>query len=147
PTQINMAYLWERNTSMKLVKEVHERTNYPEKKNSNTELKKKSEKNNTYSHKQIAIAHVVMNITITKENAASILKKYSILKSIDKLIQKRITKTSELTKLSENKTTDTKHLKDLQAAERLVCGTKNKNAKADIKRIIAAFRTSYNNKY
>jgi hypothetical protein len=104
-------------------------------------------KSNSYSLKQIAIAYAVMNIVITKQNADSILKKHSKLKSSSKLIQKRINKISELTLLSENKTVDSKHLTDLIAAERLISGTKNKKAKADVKRIITAFKTTYDTKY
>lgn len=109
--------------------------------------KRQTKKGNSFSLKQIAIAYAVMNITITKENAESILKKHSTFKSTDKLIQKRVIKTSELTLLSANKTADTKHLTDLKEAERLISGTKNKNAKMDMKRIITAFTNNYNNKY
>jgi hypothetical protein len=107
----------------------------------------KSKKSNSYSHKQIAIAYSVMDITISKENAGKILKEHSTLKSTDKLIQKRINRPSELTKLSENKTVDSKHLKDLYEAERLIMGKKNEKAKAGIKLIIKAFETSYQKTY
>src|SRR6201997_1893832 len=94
-------------------------------------------KKNSFSLRQIAIAYVLMDTIITKENAEEILKKHSTLNSTDKLIQKRINKRSDLIKLTENKSTDTKHLKDLKEAERLLSGTKNEQAKTEIKRVIA----------
>ncbi|HEX7413067.1 MAG TPA: hypothetical protein VF411_03395, partial [Bacteroidia bacterium] len=112
-----------------------------------SKITNQSLKSNSYSHKQIAIAYAIMNITITKQNADIILKKHSKLKSSSKLIQKRVNKISELTMLSENKTVDSKHLTDLIAAKRLISGTKNKKAKVDIKRIIAAFKTTYDTKH
>jgi len=112
-----------------------------------TEQLKRSPKINSYSIKQIAIAYSIMNILITSENAETILKEHSKFTSASKLLQKRINKVSELSKISENKTADTKHLKDLQAAKRLMSGMKNKNAINDIDRVIAAFTTAYKNKY
>lgn len=110
-------------------------------------IKKQSAKTNSYSIKQIAIAYSIMNILITSENAETILKKHSNFISASKLLQKRISKVSELSKISENKTVDTKHLKDLQAAKRLMSGMKNTKAINDIDRVITAFTTAYNNKY
>jgi hypothetical protein len=102
---------------------------------------------NNYSHKQIAIAYIVIGKQITSENVSEILNKHSTLKSTQKLLQKRITNVTELTKLSGNKTSDTKHLKDLQAAKRLIMGMKNKKATHNISQFITAFTTSYNNNY
>ena len=121
-----------------------------------TETKKKATEiknslNKNFSHKQINIAYCIMGITISAENSAKILSLHSQTKSIIKFLSKRQFKTTEFTQLSENQTTDTKHLQDLKAAKRLISGmkkqTKNKNAITDIKRIITAFETSFNNKY
>jgi hypothetical protein len=102
---------------------------------------------NNYSHKQIATAYMVMDKQITPENVSQILKQHSALKSTQKLLQKRITNVAELTKLSGNKSADTKHLKDLQAAKRLISSIKNKKAILAINQIITVFSTSYNNNY
>ena len=113
-----------------------------------SEVEKNISKNvNSYSHKQIAIAYCITGETITSENAAEILNKYSETKSTDKLLQKRIFKVSDLSKLSENKTTDTKHLNDLRAAKRLLSGKKNKKAVSEISRIIIALETAFQNHY
>ena len=78
-----------------------------------------------YSHRQIAISYRILNITIDKNNAEGILIKYSSNRSPLKLInvfsKLRI---SDLDKLNQNKTTDSKHLKDLEAAKRLISGIK-----------------------
>lgn len=107
--------------------------------------KKQSEKN--YSHKQIVIAYEIMKIPITTTNAKEILSKHSQTISVERFLSKRGYKPSELAKLSGNKSTDTKHLQDLEAAKRLVSGMKNKNAVTDIGYIIAAFQTAFNSKY
>jgi hypothetical protein len=69
------------------------------------------------------------------------------VQSVDKLMQKRVYKTSVLTNLFGNKTTDTKHLKDLLEAKRLISSTKKQATIKDINRIISAFKTSYDAKY
>ena len=102
---------------------------------------------NNYSQRQIAIAYFVMQTPITKDNAEGILKKHSQTKSVPKLLQKRITKASEITNLSENKTTDTKHKQDLTAAKRLISGIKNKKAITDITSFISTFETNYTAKH
>jgi len=114
-----------------------------------TEKNKRQEQeaNHSYSHKQIAIAYCIMGISITPENAFEILKEHSLHKSASTLLRKRISKTSELTKISENKTADTKHLNDLKAAKRLMSGKKNKKAERWVNDIITAFQTAYNKKY
>ncbi len=103
--------------------------------------------NKNFSHKAIAIAYHVLGIAITKENAATILKKHSKLKSAGKLLQTRVSKPSDLTALSGNKTADMKHLNTLKNAKRLVNGKKNKEAATSISRIITAFQTAYNKEY
>ncbi len=100
-----------------------------------------------FSHKAIAIAYHVLGIAITKENADTILKKHSKLKNANKLLQTRVSKPSDLTALSGNKTADMKHLNTLKNAKRLVNGKKNKEAATSISRIITAFQTAYNKEY
>jgi len=97
--------------------------------------KKELNKDNSYSQKQIAIAYYVMGITITEKNAKGIIEKHSTTKS-KKILQKLITKTNQLTVLTNNKTTDTKHLRDLKEAKRLLSGIKMKKSKHDINFII-----------
>lgn len=114
------------------------------------EKRERTETDN-YSHKQVAIAYEIMKLPINTENALSILQKHTKHRSVAVLLRNRISKASTLSSLAENKTTDTKHKKDLIAAKRLISGmkkqSKNKNAIADIDRIITAFQTSYENKY
>jgi hypothetical protein len=99
----------------------------------------------SYSHKQITIAYYLMGIQIDASNANEILKEHSELRSTGKLLQKRVTNNSELSKLTGNKSADTKHLKDLEAAERLVSGKNNKTALSSIKAIITAFKSNRSN--
>ena len=101
----------------------------------------KDDKN--FSHKEIAIAYFVMEILITPENADGILKKHSQYKSVDKLLQNRVSTVSVLTKLTENKTADTKHFNTLKNAKRLISGMKNKVAVTAITRIISTFEANY----
>ncbi len=107
-------------------------------------VKKNSE---NFSLRQIAIAYSVLDIQINSKNARSILAKHSNLTSIDKLLSKRILRPSELTKISDNRTKDSKHLKDLLAAKRLVSGMKITQGLKSIDRIIIAFQNNFNNKY
>jgi hypothetical protein len=109
--------------------------------------KNKIKENINFSHKQIAIAYHVMGIQITPKNAHEILKKYPNIKSVATLLRKRVYRTSDLTKISQNKSTDTKHLDDLKAAKRLVSGKNIKKAETDINRIITAFETAYEKQY
>ncbi len=115
-----------------------------EKENAKPPQQNKTE--NDYSQRQVAIAYCVLGKPITTENYLFILEKYSQTRS-KKILQKRTLKISDLSKLSEVKSTDTKNLKDLQEAKRLLSGIKNKEAVKDISRIITAFLTSYNNHY
>ena len=94
-----------------------------------------------YSQKQIAIAYYLMGITITEDNYFAILKKHSKTTS-NKILQKRITKSKQITAASGNKSSDTKHLKDLEAVRILVSGIKNKKAMDAIDLTIKAFKTN-----
>lgn len=100
-------------------------------------------KKQQFSLRQIAIAYSVMGVLIDKDKAPGILKKYSTYTSGAKLVQKRINKLKTLTVASDNKTTNTKHLKDLTEAKRLISGTKNAKAKIEIARIIQEFEAAY----
>lgn len=106
--------------------------------------KKKSDK--SYSQKQIAIAYYIMGVTLNETNVIGVLEKHSKTKSM-KILQKLVTKNSQLTSLLDSKTANTKHLIDLKEVKRLLSGIKNKKAINDIDRIIAAFETSYKSKY
>ena len=60
-----------------------------------------------------------------------------------KLLAKKINSTKKLTKICENKTVNTKHLKDLNRAKQLICGKKDEKAVTEIERIITAFESAY----
>jgi hypothetical protein len=100
----------------------------------------------SYSLRQVCISYHFMG-GITEKNGAKLLKLHTRFKSVPKLLQKVITKASDLTTLSENKTTDTKHLNDLKAAKRLISGKKNKEALKRITHTITQFQTAYGNHY
>jgi hypothetical protein len=120
---------------------------------STKQLKKKASKtpapdNKNYSHRQIAVAYFCMGEMITLESAEDILRKYSQTRSVDKLLQKRITVVNEIIGLSENKSTDTKKWNDLKAAKRLMSGIKNnEKAIAKINHYIASFELKYTGLY
>lgn len=80
------------------------------------------------------------------KNSRKILQKWSNSKSIANLFQYRVSKSSDLIKLSGNRTSETKHLNDLKAAERLIFLTKNKKALIGINRILTTFQTNYDNR-
>jgi hypothetical protein len=98
----------------------------------------------SFSHKQIAIAYCILREPITKENASLILTKYSTNKSVKKLLDMRYSNVSELTKVSDHKATNTLHLKDLEAAKRLLSSGKNKEAIKSITRVISTFQSNLN---
>lgn len=104
--------------------------------------KKSVEVKNNYSLKQVAIAYFVMSEPITKENASDILKKHTKFSSEVKFLSKIIRSTKSLTTPTENKTSNTKHLKNLLAAKRLISGMKNKKAESAIDKYIQAFNTN-----
>ncbi|GAA4277701.1 hypothetical protein [Aquimarina mytili] len=108
--------------------------------------KTKQPKNKNFSQKQIAIAYFIKGIVITSDNYLEILRKHSSTKS-EKILQKRINKPNELTRLSENKTADSKHLKDLEEAKRLLSSMKDKKAVNDLEAIISTFKSNYHSYY
>jgi hypothetical protein len=81
PSQINYAYLWERNKNMQLVKEVDERHN--KRGNKNTSTKNKPE----LSISQVALIFCYEGKIITRENGNQIAKEYGH-NSGEKLFQK-----------------------------------------------------------
>lgn len=105
----------------------------------------KSEK--SFSITEIAIAYYFLKIHIDKDNGRDILKKWSSYKSVEKLLQKRINSARELTEISENRTTDTKHLIALKGAKRLLAIVKDKKALNDIDRTISTFEANLKNRY
>lgn len=106
----------------------------------------KKQDSNNYSQKQVAIAYFFLDELINEETYEAILKKHTSTTS-KKILQKLIVKTSQLTSLAENKTTDTKHLKDLKEAKRLLSGIKNEDAENSINQVISTFTTNYKNYY
>ena len=124
-------------TEIETILETIEKTE--SKSNKNNWEKEKTD--NNFSHRQIAMAYCVMEITITKDNAQAILLKYSKLKSSIKLVQKRITQPKNLMIISKNKKANTDKLRDLNEAKRLISGTKNKSALTEITHIIKEFET------
>jgi len=139
PPQIRNAFHWEKQKSFALIKAHNNAKQIKQREKGSSTIRVDESKK--YSHPQIAIAYFVMNKTITKENAVKILEKHSQNKSVDKLLQKLISRNNQLTKSFDNKTTNTKHLNNLIAAKRLISGMKIKSAITDIDRIITAFKT------
>jgi|GEM_PF-3351610 len=103
--------------------------------------------NYKYAPKEIKIAYFCLkNKSITKDNYLEILEEYSESRS-DKILQKPIYKSNQLTSISENKTADTKHLKALKNAKRLLSGIKNEVALKSINQVISTFEANYKNHY
>lgn len=113
----------------------------------NPQKVEKTKDEQKFSQRQIAIAYFFLGEQITKENAGKILNELSDTQSVEKLLSKRISKVSELTSISENRTKDTKHQKDLEAAKRLISGKKNKKALKDVSAVITAFANNYKSHY
>ncbi len=113
----------------------------------NTKVKKVVTQNaNNFSQKQIAIAYFMLRITITEDNYLSILKKHSQTTS-NKILQKRVSKSSDLTSLKYNRTSDTKHLNDLKAAKRLLSGMKKEKEIKALEDYISTFKAKYEAHY
>lgn len=111
--------------------------------------KEKPNKNdNNYTQRQVAIAYSFLpnEYLITPKNYSGILKKHTKTTS-SKILQKRINRPSELTKLSENKSTDTKTKEDLMQAKRLLSGMNDSEAIKRIDDVINTFLANYNLKY
>ncbi len=101
---------------------------------------------NTYSLKAVAIAYFCLGITINEDNYKEILDEHTKFKS-NKILQKTIVRTSQLTTLTEDKTADKKHLNTLIDAERLLSGKKNEKATKSIKQFISTFESKFNDFY
>ena len=99
-----------------------------------------------YKLKEIKIAYFCLGERINKNNYLGILKRYSDSSS-DKILQNPIVKTSQLTAISENKTTDSKHLESLKNAERLLLGMNDKEALNSLKQITSTFQDNFRKKY
>ncbi len=106
----------------------------------------KENKEKRYSQRQVAIAYFLKGILINEDNYLELLEKHTSTKS-KKILQKRIYRNSDLTKLSFNKTTDTKHLNDLLEAKELLSGMKDKEALKSLEVITSTFQSNYNIKY
>ncbi len=111
-------------------------------KKKNKNIEEGSDKN--YSLKAIAIAYKLLNIPIDESNAADILIEFSQFRSTQKLINTYID-IKDLARLRENKSANTKHLRVLKAAERLLSGKKNKSSLLSIRSIITAFQAKCEN--
>ena len=101
---------------------------------------------NKYSLKEVKIAYFCLEEMITNQNYSSILKKHTCHTS-NKILQNPITKTSDLTATRENKAADTKHLKSLEAAKRLLSGIKNQSAIKSLNQVISTFESNCSLKY
>ncbi len=118
--------------------------NYIEPKNIKTKASDDSKK--YYTHREIKIAYMLMGKAINVENASKILERYSLNKSIAKLLKTTV-HISSLSKISENKKSDSVKLKALEAAEQIIGGEKNIVAMEDITRIRSAFESNYYTMY
>jgi hypothetical protein len=88
-----------------------------------------------------------MEVRLTSENGAELLRLHTRHTSVPALLKKVVPVTSDLTKLSQNKTTNTKRLNDLKEAKRLIIGKKNKEALSRITHTIKQFQTNYDSRY
>ncbi len=101
-----------------------------------------------YKPKEVKIAYFCLEQRITEDNYLEILEKYTTSKS-KKILQKPFVKSNQLTSSTGDKTANTKHLKSLINAERLLkskrvvtSGIKLKEALKSIKRIISTFESN-----
>lgn len=117
-----------------------------EKKKNNSNSKKKKKENSKYKPKEIKIAYFCLKKDITDDNYLEILNKYSDSRS-NKILQYPICKTSDLTRLSENKSADTKHFTALKNARNLLSGINDYNALKSINEFISTFEANYKNHY
>ena len=108
--------------------------------------KKYISKVNKYSIKEVKIAYFCLGEMISNQNYSSILKKHTVYTS-NKILQNPITKNSDLTATRENKTADTKHLKSLEGAKRLLNGIKNQSAIKTLNLAISIFKSNCSLKY
>ena len=108
--------------------------------------KKHNSKVNRYSLKEVKIAYFCLGEMITNQNYSSILKTHTVHTS-NKILQNPITKNSDLTAIRENKAADTKHLKSLEAAKRLLSGIKNQSAIKTLNQAISTFESNCSLKY
>jgi hypothetical protein len=108
-------------------------------------LIKKSDKE--YSLKEVAIACFAMGITLTNDNYKEYVTKYCPNKDGAKIVQKRINRTTDLTNITENKSADSKHLKALMGAKRLLSGIDNRKAIKELDHYIQAFQVNFDNHY
>ncbi|MFT5213417.1 MAG: hypothetical protein ACI9WV_001139 [Patiriisocius sp.] len=106
---------------------------------------KKGAKNN-YSQKQVAIAYFFLDIPINEGTYLEIITKYTTTTS-NKILQKLITKNSQLTTVTGNKTSDTKHKTDLIKVKGLLSGIKNEKALDDLNEVITTFQDNYDKYY
>lgn len=95
---------------------------------------------------QLAIYCFVIKTSITKLNANELLKKYTNCTSVKCLLNNRISKTEQLTAISENATADTKKKNNLLVVKEWLSSTKNKKEIDTITSIITAFENNLKNK-
>lgn len=136
-------------TKLEIIKERINELSIPQQSNVillKTNKLKDNKDNKSFTQKQIAIAYYVLGITLNEKNYLEILKKHSKTTS-SKILQKLITKNKQLTTLSNNKTTDTKHLRDLNEAKRLLSGIKKTNEVKLINGYINTFESNYKSEY
>lgn len=109
--------------------------------------KPNSKSKEKFNQTQIAIAYFFRKgKAITTDNYSEILEKHSTTFS-DKILQKRIKTVLELTEIKANKTASTKHLKNMEAAKRLLMVVKDENAIKDLNSVLSTFISNYNSFY
>lgn len=110
--------------------------------------KEKRRSNKKFAYKPIAIACLILNVTISDKTAEGILKKYGQQKVVNELIKAHGENgLSSLTKVSENKSAAKKHFDTLKDAEWIINRSRDKDAKKEIKQVIATFELNYKNRY
>ena len=96
-------------------------------------------KGKDYSLKAVAIAFYLMGKPVDETTAHQLLSDHTVHKSVDKLLSKKIYRTSDLINLKGNKRANTVHLNDMRSAKRLISSFKNEQAEAAIDNYIAEF--------
>lgn len=105
--------------------------------------KSSSKSKEKFNQTQIAIAYFFRKgKAITTDNYSEILEEHSTTLS-DKILQKRIKTISELTEIKATKTASTKHLKNIEAAKRLLMVVKDENAIKSLDTVLSTFRSNY----
>lgn len=99
-----------------------------------------------YRPKEVAIAYRAMNRRFDESNYIEVLSKHSEAKS-KKILQNPIKNLNDLSRTGLNKTADSKHLKSLVAAKRLVIEEGDFSAAESLEAVIQSFKRNQEKEY